>query len=273
MAIITISRELAALGDETAKELAKLLDFRFIDKRTLEERIKSFGVTGSKFEKYDERKPGIFATLSQDRDVYLHHLKSVMLGEAEKGNSVFIGRGACAIFRGVPGLLSVFLTAIPEVRQERVKSYFHCDDKKAKQIINQSDRDRAGFHSNFFDLDWKSPSNYHLTLNTGLLDPAACAESIKNLLIRTVTPEVAARHAKRLKELVLGHAIVNHILYEKGISVHFLEAQVSDSKVELLGVANSKALVEAASLAAKEVAGSLPVESEIQVVQEYSVLS
>ena len=54
MAIITVSRELAALGDETAQELAKLLGYRFVDKKTLQERIKSYGVEGQKLKKYDE---------------------------------------------------------------------------------------------------------------------------------------------------------------------------------------------------------------------------
>ncbi|MDR1910113.1 MAG: cytidylate kinase family protein [Spirochaetaceae bacterium] len=273
MAIITISRELAALGDETAQELAKVLDYRFIDKRTLEERIKSYGVTGPKFDKYDERKPAVFASLSQDRDVYLHFLKSAILAEAEQGNCVFIGRGAGVIFRGLPGVLSVFLTAPLEIRIERVKSYFHCDDKQAKQIISRSDRDRMGFHSSLFETDWRAPANYLLTLNTGYLNPSYCAEIVKTLLTRTVDPGVEAQHTKRLKALILGHTITNHILYEKGVSVHFLEAQVSEDKVELLGVANSKALVEAAILAAQEIAGALPVKSEIQVVQEYNVVN
>jgi len=67
MAIITISRELAALGDETAQELAKVLDYRFVGKHILEERIKSYGINDEKLKKYDERKPSFFASLSRDR--------------------------------------------------------------------------------------------------------------------------------------------------------------------------------------------------------------
>ncbi|MDR0623927.1 MAG: cytidylate kinase-like family protein, partial [Treponema sp.] len=78
MAIITISRELAALGDETAHELAKLLNYRLVDKQVLEEQIKSYGIAGHKFEKYDERKPSFWASLSQDRDDYLHYLKTAV---------------------------------------------------------------------------------------------------------------------------------------------------------------------------------------------------
>jgi cytidylate kinase len=272
MAIITISRELAALGDETAHELAKLLNYRFVDKQALEERIKSYGVVGRKFEKYDERKPSFWASLSQDRDDYLHYLKTAIYTEADQGGCVFIGRGASVVFRNVPGVISIFLVAPYDIRAERVKSYFHCDDKRARQVIEQSDHDRIGFHRFFFDIEWKDPGNYHLTLNTGHLHPVVCAEIIKNLRDHSFIPEIEAENAARLKELTLAQQIKHHIIYEKEIPIHFLEASVSNNMATLYGVANSQSLIEAALTAAREVAGSVTVQTEIQIVQEYTVM-
>jgi cytidylate kinase len=272
MAIITISRELAALGDETAQELAKLLNYRFIDKQVLEERIKSYGVVGRKFNKYDERKPSFWASLSEDRDDYLHYLKAAIFTEAGEGSCVFIGRGAGAVFKNVPGVLSIFLVAPYEIRAERVKSYFHCEDKRARQIIDQSDHDRTGFHRYFFDMDWKDPGNYHLSLNTGSLHPAVCAEIIKSLKESVFNPETEAQNTVRLTELTLGQQIKHHIIYEREIPIHFLEASVSNNKVTLYGVANSQSLVEAALSAARDVAAPVAVQTEIQIVQEYSMM-
>jgi cytidylate kinase len=272
MAIITISRELAALGDETAHELAKLLNYRLVDKRTLEDRIKSYGVTDRNLAKYDERKPSFFASLSQDRDDYLHYLRTAIITEANQGDCIIIGRGANAVFRDLPGVLSIFLVAPFEIRSERVKSYFHCDERRARQIIDQSDRDRTGYHRYFFDIEWKEPANYHLTLNTGHLHPSLCADMIKSLRERIITPETEAQNAQRLKELCLGQQVVHHLLYEKGVPVHFLEASVDGTVVTLFGVANSQALVEAAVAAAREVPSVSAVGSEIQVVQEYTVM-
>jgi cytidylate kinase len=272
MAIIAISRELAALGDETARELAKCLNYRFVDKLTLEERIKSYGVVDRKFIKYDERKPSFFASLSQDRDDYLHYLKTAILTEAKEGNCVFIGRGAGLVFRHIPGVLSVFLVAPADIRGERVKSYFHCDDRRARQIIEQSDQDRKGFHRYFFDTDWKSPDNYHLTLNTGFLHPTVCAGLVKSLLADLVTREMEAQSTLKVQELTMAQQVVHHILYEKEVQIHFLEASFADNTITLYGVANSQALVEVAVSAAKEVAMGAAVCSEIQVVQEYSMM-
>ena len=272
MAIITVSRELAALGDETSHELAKQLGYRFVDKQALEERIKSFGVTGSKLQKYDEKKPSFLASMSRDRDDYLHYLKSAVFSEAGQGNAIFIGRGAAVILKSVPGVFSVFLVAPPEIRLERVKSYFHCDDKRASQIIEQSDRDREGFHRYFFDVKWKDPDNYHLALNTGHLHPELCAEIIKYMRDRTMTKEAEDLNARRIGELALGQKIKHRILYERELPVHFLEVSVSDGRVILYGVANAQALIESAVSSAMELAPECSVQSEIQVVHEYSVI-
>jgi cytidylate kinase len=276
MAIITVSRELAALGDETARELAKFPGYRFMDKHTLEERIISYGIDIEKLKKYDERKPSFFASLSRDRDDYLHYLKTAMFTEALGGDCVFIGRGAWAIFKDMPARISVFLVAPPEIRIERVKSYFRCDDRRAKLIIEQSDQDRAGFHRYFFDLDWKDPGNYHLSLNTGNFAPSACAEIIGGLRDKIFTPETEERNAARLKELILEQRITHLIGHELAVPVHFLEVSVSGGSVTLYGVANSQALVDAAINAAREAAdaegGGADVYSEIQIVREYSVM-
>ncbi|MDR1218035.1 MAG: cytidylate kinase-like family protein [Treponema sp.] len=275
MAIITISRELAALGDEIASELAKKLNYRLVDKNTLEQKIKSYGVDGAMLKKYDERKPPLWASLSQDRDNYLHFLKTSQLAEAKLGNAVFVGRGASAIFKDIPGVLSIFLVATPEIRVERVKSYFHCDEKKAKGIIEKSDNDRIGFYHYFFDMDWRAPENYLLTLNTGRTHPLVCTEIIKRLADYHITEETQALHEMRIKDATLAQEIKHFILYEKEAPVHFLDVVVSGDKIVLYGVANSQALVDAAMSAAIEKAmgySSLTVISEIQVVQEYSIV-
>ncbi|MDR1306841.1 MAG: cytidylate kinase family protein [Treponema sp.] len=271
MAIVTISRELAALGDETAQKLADLLKYQVVDKKHLEDRMKNLGAAEGKIRKYDERRPSFWASLSQDRDDYIHFLKTALFSEAGQGNCIVIGRGSAAILKGVPGVFSVFLAASMEIRLERVKSYFHCDEHRARQIIDQSDRDREGFHQYFFELKWKGPENYHLTLNTGSLHPRLCAELIKTALEKTVTEEAEAANALCLKDLILGQKVVHHILFDKTIPVHFLDASVQAGAVTLFGVVNSQSMVEAAIHSAREMPAVSSVISEIQVVHEYGL--
>ena len=272
MAIITVSRELAALGDETARELSKLLGFRLVGKDALEERIQSYGIETKKFKKYDERKPSFFAALSQDRDDYLHYLQTAIFAEAQDGNCVIVGRGAGIILKNIPAIISVFLSARTDIRIERVKSYFHCDERRATQILERSDRDRVGFHRSFFDIDWMHPGNYHISFNTGTFSPSDCAQIVGTIRERMFTPEAEAQNRDALRDMILGHRIKHRILYEQELPIRFLEVSVSGDVVTMHGATNSQALIEAAATLAREVADSMSVRNEIQVIREYGVM-
>ena len=278
MAIITISRELAALGDETARELASQLGYHFIERTFLEDKMKAHGIDEGKLEKFDEKKPSLLNSLSKDKDDYLYFLKTSVFEEAEQGNCIFIGRGAGMILKGVPGVLPVFLTAPHDIRIERVKSYFHCDDRHARQIIEQADDDRQGYYRYFFNIDWKDAANYYLSLNTGCLHPGLCAGLIKSMKDRIISQDDEKQNAIRIKELSLGHEIKRHILSEREIAIQFLEVEVGKNKIHLYGAASSQILVEAAISAVRETffdgkeSPDYTIKSEIQVVQEYNVM-
>lgn len=60
MAIIAISRQVAALGDEIAAAVAKKLGYTFITRKQIEDRIVELGFPKEKLQKYDEIKTRIF---------------------------------------------------------------------------------------------------------------------------------------------------------------------------------------------------------------------
>ena len=92
------------------------------------------------------------------------------------------------------------------------------------------------------------------------------------MLSNTINSETEDTFRIRMKDLILAQSIIHHVLYEKGIAIHFLEASVSLGSACLFGVASSASIVDAAVNAAKEVPSIEGVKSEIQVVHEYSVM-
>ena len=62
MAIIAISRQVAALGDEVARELANRTGYRFVDRKYIEKRIIDLGFPEDKMKKFDERIPGFLVS-------------------------------------------------------------------------------------------------------------------------------------------------------------------------------------------------------------------
>ena len=120
MAIITISRQIASFGDEVATELSRQLGYAFINRKMLEDDLLKHGITEDKLRKYDERKPGFWASLARDRDEYFDYLREAVYERAKDGNCVFIGRGGFAILKDVPGCYAVRLVSTDEVRVQRL---------------------------------------------------------------------------------------------------------------------------------------------------------
>lgn len=272
MAVITIARELASLGEEIARELVSITGYKLVDKEFLERRLGDFGLGPEKRQKYDEKKPGFWASLSQERDDYLHYLKTSLFEEAAGGDCIVVGRGGSVIFKGLPNLLSVKLVAPIASRVQRTMRLYGCDERHALQIVEQSDHDRAGFQKYFFAMDWNDPREYDLTLCTTRFEPKAAAMEIdatRRLLIDAAKEEAGK---VRVAELLLGQRVVTEIVYSRRVPVHFLEANAAGGRVVLHGVANTQAAIDSALAAARGVPGVVEAESAIQVVQEFTVM-
>jgi cytidylate kinase len=272
MAIITIARELAALGEEVSRELSRLTNYKLIDREYLEKRLADYGLDAGKRDKYDEKKPGFWASLSQERDDYLHFLKSALYEEAIGGDCIVVGRGGEAVFKSVPSLVAVKLVAPLALRIERVMKSYACDERHALQIVEESDHNRIGFHKYFFSGDWQDSRTFDLTINSTKMEPAQTAKLIDHLRKIVVEPAKEEAGKRRLAELLLGQRVVTEIVYAKKIPVHFLEAAAAGNRVMLHGVANTQSAIDAALAAARSVPGIAEAESVIQVVQEFTVM-
>jgi len=272
MAIITIAREQASLGEEIAHELAKISGYALIDKDYLETKLNAIGITAEKREKFDEKSPGFWASLSQQRDDYLHFLKTAILDAAQQNDCIVMGRGGYAILRGVPHMLAVKITAPISLRVERTKKIFGCDNKRAMQILEQSDHDRAGFHKFFFSTNWTDGREYDLTINTANTDPIHAATAIYALCKALVDKRKEEAGIQRIEDMVLAQKIVTEIIYTRKLPIHFLESAAERGAVVLHGVANAQSSIDAALAATHAVPGVKHAESAIQLVQEFTVM-
>lgn len=269
MAVITISRQVAALGDEIATAVAQRMNYAFVGRQAIEQKIIDLGFPSDKLKKYDERKPGFFASLTKDRDEYLDYLQTAVLEAASQQNCILIGRGAFAILEDLPNLLSLRFVAKDEIRVQRLMREFSWDEKQAVQRITESDANRLGFHKSFFNLSNEEPSYYHLVMNTGLLDVNDATETIVHFCNQLITEEKEAAGKKKLEELLKAQHLVNALIFQHRINISFLKAIVSDNKIILQGVADSMAAVEKAVAVSSEIMDGYEVESAVSVVQDF----
>ena len=269
MAIIAISRQVAALGDEIAGEVAKRLGYSFVGRQAIEKKIVELGFPAEKLSKYDERKPGFFASLAKDRDEYLNYLQTAVLEAASQQNCILIGRGSFVILEDIPNLISLRFVAAESIRLKRLMNEFSWDEKQAQQRIDESDLNRTGFHKSFFNLSNDDSDQFHLVMNTGILDINSGSDVIVNLVNTLITPELEATGKKKLDELLVAQHLVNTLIFKHKINISFLKAVVTDAQIVLQGVADSSALVEKAISISKELMPNYTVESAISIVQDF----
>lgn len=269
MAIIVISRQVAALGDEVAKELAKKMGYVFIDRKFIEEKIIELGFPREKMEKYDEKKPGFFASLAKGRDDYLDYLQTAILEAAAIGNCILIGRGSFVVLENIPNVLSARFVAKKSVRVERLMAEFDWDEKQALQRIEESKANRLGFHKSFFNLAVDDPSHFHMVLNTGLLDEKTAALLLKEMCDKLITPEMEKKGKAQLDNLLASQRLVNILVFEHKLNINFLRAVIEDDTVTLQGIADSAVLAEKAVSIVSEIMPNKTVVSSISVVQDF----
>jgi cytidylate kinase len=173
--VLTLSRELGAGDTGFAPTLAERLGLRVYDRELLEQEAGRLGVTEQELEQVDEQPAGIFQRFRPDSlsQRYFNLLGQLMRELAERGDVILVGRGGSRFLRDQPGAFHVRLMAAPEVRVRRVMEHRWLRAGPARQLIAQSDAQRRRFYESYFGADWSSPLEYHVTVNSGRLGPAA----------------------------------------------------------------------------------------------------
>ena len=269
MAIITISRQVAAHGDEVATELARRLGYKFITRKEIEKRIVELGFSETKLNKYDERKPGFFASLAKDRDEYLNYCEYAILEAAEQRNSIIIGRGAFAVLQNIPNHISVRLVADEKTRVERLMKEFNWNEKQAMQRIQESDTNRAGFHSSFYNVDINDPSLFHAIYNTGSISLDTTATLIADLVENIVTVKQEEDGNKMIEQLLKIQKVINKLYFEYHVNIEFMHASIEDNVVILHGVSDSPAIVEKALQVIKEEMPGYDAKSAVSIIHDF----
>jgi cytidylate kinase len=173
--VLTLARELGAGDTGFALTLGAKLSLRVWDRDLLEQEAVRLGVPESELEKIDEQPAGIFERF---RPGSIYHRYFEALGQfmtelADRGDVLLVGRGGSRFLREDPRAFHVRLVAPMLVRVRRVMEHRWVREAQARQLIAESDTQRRRFCETSFGADWADPLEYHVTVNSGRLGPAA----------------------------------------------------------------------------------------------------
>ena len=194
--IITVGRQYGSGGREVAKKLAEIMNVSFYDKELLAEASKDSGICQEVMETFDEKqgKRGFFSMMGnlQGRmdpagmylEMPLNH--RIFLAQvdtirriADQGPCVIVGRCADYVLRDHENVLNVFIKASMEERVKRITKLYDLDPMKAEETIRKTDKQRATYYNYYATGTWGDVSNYHLTLDTGVLGVDGAVELIR----------------------------------------------------------------------------------------------
>ncbi|MEX2443225.1 MAG: cytidylate kinase family protein [Alkalispirochaeta sp.] len=270
MAVITISRQFAGNGDEIARALAARRDYPLTDKHTIEQELHRHGIDDSELTRYDEKRPTIWAGLSIEREHYEHFLRLAILDVARTGKAVILGRGAHSILSGIPGIVTVRVIAPDDVRHKRVVEHFGADDAQADRMIHRNDRDREGFHRHFHGVDWNSPDQYMLTINTGYMDIPTAVDTICTACDHMDAEVDTDASRDLINQRWLASRVATELQFSQKLVVRYLDVEVDGSTVTLNGVVPSAPMADRCREAVEQIPGVGEVVCNLQEMPQYS---
>lgn len=269
MAIITVSRQIASLGDEISRKIAERLGYKFFGKAELEKRIVELGFPEAKLAKFDEKRLGFFAGLTRVRDEYLNYLMTAILEAAAENNCVIVGRGSFIILKDLENHISCRFIADEPVRTERLQSEFKCNARDALKKISESEAQQKKFHKDFFNFDLHDPAMFDFIGNTSKLDADSISSSVITLAKEYVTPQKDAAGQKKIEELLIGQRIVDILIFLYNIEISYLRTSIEGKKLTLHGIAGSQKDVDCAVTVVEAELPGYEVKSAISVNHDF----
>lgn len=257
MALIAISRQMGAFGDEIARDVARSLSYTYIDKENIFGVGERFGLRQDELEKLDEKKPSLRDRIFKDRvSLYKNLLQSIIFQFARNGEAVIVGGGAYLILKDIPGTLRIKVIAPVPDRMKRVMAESGVTADEAASLINRSDTNRAGFMKHVFDTDWMDAVKYDLVLNTGRVG----REEACRVVIGAATSDRMQEESKAalglLQRVALARKVETMLLTNKRVDARYVSVSVDEAGVVVLkGMVNSEAerqLVESLAKSAEE---------------------
>ncbi len=115
-----------------------------------------------------------------------HQSIETILGLAELGNVILVGRGASAITSRLPNVLRVWLVGSLERRVARVQEHWQLSRKDALEFTCHSDRGRARYVKKYLHQEVSNVLLYDLTINTDLFSTEEVVLLIGDAVLRRI---------------------------------------------------------------------------------------
>lgn len=262
MTIIAMTKEMGSLGTYIGMEVAKRLGYEFVRQDIIRQAALEFEVSEEALVKAVEERPGFFGRLGHAARKQFIFVAAEVFDFAERGNAVIMGRFSTLLLRPVPHVLTVRVCAPLEVRARRVMERHAIGRAPALRMIKAYEEGVRARVKEFFEVDWRDPLCYDLTLNTERLSLEAGAEQVLRLAER---PEFRPTDASRrtLADLHLAAKVKAVLKAQPETTRLDVDVRAEAGRVMLVGTVSSAGEREAAERAARGAPGVQDVSNHL----------
>ena len=197
--VINIGRSLGSGGRAIGRLLQKELNIAYYDREILNLAAKESGLCAEDFEHADEKNRflrtlgNMIPFIGGSESFYpgelseenLFRIQADAIRKAAADHScIFIGRGADYVLRDFPRCVNVFVTADMKDRIQAVCQHENVNEQKARERIEQVDKERARFYNFFTSGTWGAAATYDLCINSSILGMEGSADFIKQFALK-----------------------------------------------------------------------------------------
>ena len=197
--VINIGRSLGSGGRAIGRLLQKELNIAYYDREILNLAAKESGLCAEIFEHADEKNRflrtlgNMIPFIGGSESFYpgelseenLFRIQADAIRKAAADHScIFIGRGADYVLREFPRCVNVFVTADMKDRIRAVCQHENVNEQKARERIEQVDKERARFYNFFTSGTWGAAATYDLCINSSILGMEGSADFIKQFALK-----------------------------------------------------------------------------------------
>ena len=197
--VINIGRSLGSGGRAIGRLLQKELNIAYYDREILNLAAKESGLCAEIFEHADEKNRflrtlgNMIPFIGGSESFYpgelseenLFRIQADAIRKAAADHScIFIGRGADYVLRDFPRCVNVFVTADMKDRIRAVCQHENVNEQKARERIEQVDKERARFYNFFTSGTWGAAATYDLCINSSILGMEGSADFIKQFALK-----------------------------------------------------------------------------------------
>lgn len=186
--VITISRELGSGGAYFGKKLASELNIMYVDRDILTKAAEKLKLSKEELEYRDEKVTSFWQSLVMSyakspydtyippqiyipSDVDFYKAESQIVSDiAEKQSCVIVGHGGSFVLKNHKRHLSIFLHADKDFRVKRLMEIYKVTEKKARELIKESDKDRLHYYNMLSGNNWFEALQYDLCIDTGKMN-------------------------------------------------------------------------------------------------------